>query len=338
MPTLLAHCLRPALLGLLSALALVLLVSPAALADDVTVSIAPGPNDKDTGRGETLAWVVDPGTSITDSVVVTNRNDTPLQLGIDAKDAVTTSGGHLDLAPPESEDTGIGAWVGLEADSVSIPAGQTRRVPFTLTVPKDAAPGDYSGGIAVVHSAEGTTVSVRNRVATRLDVRVTGKVEVSHQVSDLSVSMPSTWHLLAPTTATVQYTLTNTGNARIYVAEKVTATGPLGIGALRTETTLQEVLPGASIHRSVQVDARPAAEPTDRGHHVLRGRRVPGDDPDAAGADLRGSVVAAHHRRGRPGRSDRPRRQDRRPRFSGGRTVVVTGPLTKPPAAAPARP
>lgn len=229
---------------------------PVARAEDITLSIAPGPVPEDAPRGESFAWVLEPGASVEDSVVVTNHNPTSLQLALDVKDAVTTSDGNLSLALADTADTGIGAWVSLPQDTVDIPAGESVTVPFTLTVPADAAPGDFSGGVVVTYSTEGDTVSVDNRVATRVDVRVPGDLTVSHDVSDLQVSLPSTWSLLGPSTATVTYTLTNTGSARIYAQEAITASGPLGIGALRTDATLQEVLPGATVERTVQVDAR----------------------------------------------------------------------------------
>lgn len=247
-----------ALLLRIAVLAAVLLYSalPAARADDITLSIAPGPAPEDAQRGENFAWVLEPGASVEDSVVITNQNPTSLQLALDVKDAVTTSDGNLGLALADTPDTGVGSWVALPQESVDIPAGESVSVPFTLTVPADAAPGDFSGGVVVTYSTQGDTVSVDNRVATRVDVRVPGELTVSHEISDLQVSLPSTWSLLGPSTATVTYTLTNTGTARLYAQEAITASGPLGIGALRTDSTLQEVLPGATVERSVQVDAR----------------------------------------------------------------------------------
>lgn len=229
---------------------------PAARAEDITLSLAPGPVPEDAPRGDSFSWVLEPGASVEDSVVVTNHNATSLQLALDVKDAVTTSDGNLSLALADTPDTGIGSWVSLPQESVEIPAGESVTVPFTLTVPADAAPGDYSGGVVVTYSTQGDTVSVDNRVASRVDVRVPGELTVSHETSDLQVSLPSTWSLLGPSTATVTYTLTNTGSARIYAQESITASGPFGIGALRTDSTLQEVLPGATVERTVHVDAR----------------------------------------------------------------------------------
>src|SRR5699024_457998 len=83
---------------------------PVARAEDVTLSIAPGPVPEDAPRGESFAWVLEPGASVEDSVVVTNHNPTSLQLALDVKDAVTTSDGNLSLALADTADTGIGAW------------------------------------------------------------------------------------------------------------------------------------------------------------------------------------------------------------------------------------
>lgn len=247
-----------ALLLRITVLAAVLLGAglPVARAEDITLSLAPGPVPEDAPRGDSFSWVLEPGASVEDSVVITNHNATSLKLALDVKDAVTTSDGNLSLALADTPDIGIGSWVSLPQETVDIPAGESVTVPFTLTVPADAVPGDFSGGVVVTYSTPGDTVSVDNRVASRVDVRVPGELTVSHEISDLRVALPSTWSLLGPSTATVTYTLTNTGSARIYAQESITASGPLGIGALRTDSTLQEVLPGATVERSVQVDAR----------------------------------------------------------------------------------
>jgi hypothetical protein len=219
-------------------------------------SIAPGPNDGDNGRGDgSLAWVLTPGESVEDSVIVSNNQATSVQLRIAPRDAVTTAQGHLDLALDDVPAVGIGAWISLDTETLDIPAGESVTVPFTLTVPVDATPGDYSGGIATSFDGEGSTVSVTYRLSSRVDVRVPGELSVSHEISEVSVSMPSVWSPLTAGQATISYTLTNTGNARAYSTESIRTSGPLGLIGQTTTSTVDEVLPGNSIRRTVTVPA-----------------------------------------------------------------------------------
>jgi uncharacterized membrane protein len=149
--------------------------------------------------------------------------------------------------------------VTLESETLDIPAGQSATVPFTLTVPADATPGDYSGGIATSFDGTGSTVAVTYRLSSRVDVRVPGELQVAHEVSDLQVDMGSTWSLLSPSEVTLRYTLTNTGNSRLYSNESIRTSGPLGLLSRTTSTTLEEVLPGSTVERTVTVPAWAAA-------------------------------------------------------------------------------
>ena len=246
------------LLHLLLAVLLATLLVPAAshAGGGADWSIAPGPNDGENGRGDgSLAWVLAPGETVEDSIVVSNNQATALQLRINPRDAVTTAQGHLDLALDDVPAEGIGAWITLETDTLEIPAGEDVTVPFTLTVPEDATPGDYSGGIATSFDGEGSTVSVTYRLSSRVDVRVPGELSVSHEVSDVSVTMPSIWSPLSAGQATITYTLTNTGNARAYSNETIRVSGLFGLLGSTTSSTVDEVLPGSSIRRTVTVPA-----------------------------------------------------------------------------------
>lgn len=252
-----ASLLRLVRMVVLAMLAVVCLSAPA-FAEDTTWSIAPAPTDGKSGRdAESLSWELAPGSTVTDAVVVTNRTQKPLHLAVSAQDAETTADGHLDLTMPGHADSGVGSWVKVSRRAIDVPAGESVTVPFTLTVPRNAAPGDYAGGIATTFSGTGTTVVVDHRFASRVDVRVPGTATVSHAAAGLTASIPATWSLTSPSTATVTYTLTNTGSSRIYVQEQITTAGPLGLGSRATTATLTEVLPHARIRRTVAVPAWP---------------------------------------------------------------------------------
>ncbi len=72
--------------------------------------------------------------------MVANRGKDPLTLGVYAADGFTTEAGQLDLVTKGAKSIAVGAWVHAGKDSVTIPAGKTVKVPFTVTIPENATP------------------------------------------------------------------------------------------------------------------------------------------------------------------------------------------------------
>jgi hypothetical protein len=160
-----------------------LLARPAA-ATDLTVTAAA--NQFGPGR-TSFTYTANPGGQVQDGVVIANQGATPLDL------ALSASG------------KGVGAWVHLDRDAVTVAPGKSVEVPFTLTLPKDAAPGDYAGAIA--------------RIPIRL--RVSGALKPSLSVGGVHVHY-------SRGDAAVTYTIHNTGNAILTARQAVSLSGPFG--------------------------------------------------------------------------------------------------------------
>ena len=228
----------------------------AADAGDVTWGLLPADDDELGADRANFAYTVAPGDTITDTVVVTNRSARVLELRTYAADAFTTTSGQLDLLPAGETSTDLGSWVTLEATSVTVDPGQSLDVPFTVVVPPDARPGDHSAGIitSLVQEASASTVALDNRLALRMHLRVDGALAPALTVSDVRVVHHGSVNPVGTSTATVRYTLTNTGNARVLPVEQVTVEGPFGgarAGADADE--LAELLPGSALEREVVV-------------------------------------------------------------------------------------
>lgn len=122
---------------------------------------------------------LDPGATVTEHVVVTNYSDQAVTFRPVASDGVVSETGAFDLLPSDVEPVDAGSWISI-VDRVDIPAGQSALVPFALTVPADATPGDHPGGIVASvlqegGAAGGPAVGVETRVGTRIHLRVTGR-------------------------------------------------------------------------------------------------------------------------------------------------------------------
>ncbi|KOG91713.1 hypothetical protein ADK38_01645, partial [Streptomyces varsoviensis] len=82
-----------------------------------------------------------PGTVLTDKISITNPGARPRTVrlrGTDA-DGAESRGGAGDA----------GAWLSLASKTVEVPPHTRADVPFTVTVPADAVPGDHPGAIVV---------------------------------------------------------------------------------------------------------------------------------------------------------------------------------------------
>ncbi|MBB3675127.1 WxL protein peptidoglycan domain-containing protein [Modestobacter versicolor] len=220
-----------------------------------TVQWSVGPRTGDAGARANYGFVLDPGAVVQDALVVTNQGQTPLTLGLYAADGFTTDTGQLDVLPTGAASTDLGSWIALPASSVQLAPGERVEVPFTLTVPADAAAGDHSGAIVTsLVSGSGTAgVSLDRRLGVRVHTLVSGDLTAGMQVGGLAVDYRPAAVPFAAGSAVVTFTLTNTGNTRVAADQVVRVSGPFGLGTRTLTATTPELLAGASVPVSLTV-------------------------------------------------------------------------------------
>jgi hypothetical protein len=227
----LTHAAAVVLLAAFAGLGLVGVgAGPAAAAtDDVPWTITTASNDFGAGRPN-YSYTLDPPGQLKDGLVVVNRGTKPLTLAVYAADAFTTDAGTLDLATKDAPPQRVGAWVHAGRDHVTIQPGKSVEVPFSVTLPQDATPGDYMGGIVTSltqrDNVEG--VDVDRRLALRIRLRVGGALKPSLSVEDLNVHYSGTSNPFAKGDATVTYTIHNTGNVILTARQAASVSGPFG--------------------------------------------------------------------------------------------------------------
>jgi Bacterial protein of unknown function (DUF916) len=212
--------------------------------DDVTWAVRTADNEFGSAR-DNYGYVLDPGGQLEDGLVVVNNGTTPLDLSVYAADAFTTTAGGLDLRTRDTKPTGVGAWVHPGQDHVTVQAGQSIEVPFTLSVPEDAAAGDHMGGIVTALKQD----DVERRVGVRIQLRVGGDLKPALSVENMDVRYASTGD------ATVTYAIHNTGNAILATKQTVSIAGPFGtwrVPPVRVDDS-PPLLPGESWQMSVPV-------------------------------------------------------------------------------------
>ncbi|MFB6991299.1 hypothetical protein [Streptomyces sp. NPDC056304] len=169
-----------------------------------------------------------PGTVLQDRLSVTNPGTAPVTVRLSGADAYNAEYGGFSVRRGTGS-TGTGAWLRTAAAEVTVPARTRADVPFSVTVPAGATPGDHPGAIVV--RGGGRSVGVR------VQLRVGGPTLAALTVEDVSVSG-----------RTIHYTLVNRGNTVLAPRITVGAEGVFGTLLRREARTLAvELLPGQRV-------------------------------------------------------------------------------------------
>ncbi|MEV6649419.1 hypothetical protein [Streptomyces sp. NPDC051219] len=128
---------------------------------------------------------------------------------------------------------GAGGWIAFAADEVRIPPRTRADVPFTVTVPPGAVPGDRPG--AVVATADGREAGVR------VHLRISGPTLSALTVEDVTVTGRGG-------AITIRYALVNRGNTTLSPSLAVRAEGLFGEVLRRKARALPvELQPGQRV-------------------------------------------------------------------------------------------
>jgi hypothetical protein len=253
-----------------------------------TFGIQPNPKER-----AAFTYNATPGASVRDTVIVSNAGDQPLTLRVYANDAINTTDGGFDLRPSADPAKDAGAWVTFDDDKrfQTVPPKSQLELPFTLSVPPNATPGDHAAGIVAALSmssvnGQGNRVDVEQRVGSRIYLRVAGDLKAQLSVSHVQTTYHGTWNPFGSGSADISYLITNTGNVRLGAAQAVHVTSPLGgtvsAGALKD---FEQLLPGNAVRVTTKVTGIvPAFSAT--AHISVEPKALPGDvDPKAVGTE-----------------------------------------------------
>ncbi|WP_408635603.1 WxL protein peptidoglycan domain-containing protein [Phytohabitans suffuscus] len=225
--------------------------APAAGAAPLTWGVAPSSRKGPDGRAA-FDYKLDPGAELTDYAGISNYSGRPITVDVYASDAFTTPSGGFDLLPAAQKPTDVGTWVALEPRyrRLVIPSKSRVDVPFQVTVPRNATPGDHAGGIVASIAEPGTDaggnrVRVDRRVGARIYLRVTGELAPAFTVERLDAGYDGTVNPFAGGTVGTTYRVRNTGNVRLTGTPRVEVAGPFGLGRRGVDAAaLPEILPG----------------------------------------------------------------------------------------------
>ncbi|GGH51104.1 hypothetical protein [Microbacterium album] len=269
---------------MLVALVLGAAAAPAtAVESDVTFGIAPGTAEGPDGR-ERLEYTVAPGTEISDWVSVTNSSAADVSLRVVAQDGMTDyDTGAFTLVGTSVSSENVGAWTSVGGGASTCPAdapdaaacldelgvevslrpGERANIPFRLTVPHDATPGDHAGGIAAIYTTTragegGISTPVEVHAGTRIYLRVDGPLSPGLAVTGLVSGYDGGWNPFAGGTGRLGFDVVNGGNTRLSAEPRVELTGPFGISfGAWTLPAVENIVPGQSAHVAAELPGIP---------------------------------------------------------------------------------
>jgi len=227
--------------------------------DKVTFSVVPANTNGPDGRVSLSYNRITPGTVIEDYIGVNNFSDQPVKFTLGSADAYTNATGSLTLYADDRRSSDIGSWVTFTRNEVTIPAHARLNEPIKVTVPRNAKPGDHTGGVFAEYKIAAGTGGASNfnqdhRVGVPLYVSVPGAVAPGLSIQSLSTSYHSTLNPLGEGSATVSYTVVNTGNVNLVGTQHISVKGLFGITVASIKgPELPEVLPGKSFKVVVRV-------------------------------------------------------------------------------------
>jgi dihydroorotate dehydrogenase (fumarate) len=205
-------------------------------------------------------YTLSPGDSQTDSVVVSNLGDTTQNVRVYLANAFTTASGKVGVKANEAAKEDPVGWVNytskLGNGVIQIAAKTSKTIPFTITVPPDAPPGDYAVGLAAVPVVDPlaaqqgqNNLTVVTAVATLLRLNVDGPLLPVVQIANLAAR--ATPALVPGTdggTTSVSFQVVNAGNQSFKATVNITETDALG-NDMYTYPPIQlnEMLPGSAV-------------------------------------------------------------------------------------------
>ncbi len=226
----------------------------AAAVDDGTLGIRPA------AEADFFHLELAPGAALDTEAVVSNRGAEPVTLRTYPVDATSDAGGFAmqdESAPRE----GVGAWVQLERDAITVPAGAEVRVPIRLEVPAGTRPGDYAGAVIIqAPPAAGDTSQLGDGTAVRLDVVQRLGVRIYLHVAGEAVTELEAGSIQWQRNGdAIDFTvpISNTGNTNLRPEVELELQGwPGGSRRLEVDAS-QELLTGATHVLEATVDDAP---------------------------------------------------------------------------------
>lgn len=227
------------------------------LAGSADVGIKPAyPIEGNTRSQSIFIMTLEPEESGKNGIRLINSGEEAHTVQIYPVDGSASADGSFSCRQASEDRNEVGSWVQLDTQELTIEPDAQEVVDFTVTVPKDASPGEHNGCIAVQDiankpAASGEGVLLGFRSAIRLSIRVPGEIikQLDFLRVDISRGEQSTY-IVSPVAK-------NTGNVSLDVQSYVQLVSVFGQETKIEHNTNCPIVPGATLTSCSSTFERP---------------------------------------------------------------------------------
>jgi len=154
---------------------------------------------------------ISPNETVADAVKVINNTNEKKTILVYATDSVPSSGGAFACAQAVDTAKSVGSWIKISQTSVEVASNSSQTVPFSITAPTDAEPGEQNGCIVLQEQKEvnfQSGIALNFRTAIRVAVLVPGEIRKELTLLGIGVSHNGSKVILNPS-------VKNTGNVSL---------------------------------------------------------------------------------------------------------------------------
>lgn len=174
------------------------------------------PREDNPRSSSIFIYELEPGQTYDDGVEVFNNTDQDRTIELAAVDSVLANDGAFSCAQNSESKVDVGKWITLDSETVTVAAGKSKVVNFTVTVPEDASVGEHSGCVTIQDtqkqaSPEQGGVVLTFRSAIRVAVTIPGDIVKAVTVSNVGLQRNAEDANLF----TIQPAVVNTGNVSL---------------------------------------------------------------------------------------------------------------------------
>lgn len=193
----------------------------------------PQPNNPRTKS--IFVYEAKPNASREDAVKVINNTNEQRTVKVYAVDSQHSSDGAFACAQAVEDKKDVGSWLTLSKNEVTLEAGKSEEIPFTLTVPSNASTGEHNGCIAIEdvkapRQQVGNGITLTFRSALRVAVTVPGKIEANLDFINLFIKQQKDKIIASPV-------VKNSGNVSVDAAINISLNSLLGTAVAKSEGT-----------------------------------------------------------------------------------------------------